>query len=218
MIMSKMKKLVLIGAGGFGREVAWLVDRINQHSPTWELLGFVDDDVSKVDTMFYNLPIIGNVEWLNHQSDEIFAACCIGNTRIREAVVSRLEGRKFATLIDPTVIKSNFADIGNGSIICAGTIITVDINIGNHVIINLDCTIGHDAIIEDFSTVYPSVNISGNVKIKKLSEIGTGSQIIQGLEIGYHAIVGAGSVVVKDLPASCTAVGCPAKPIKFHAS
>jgi sugar O-acyltransferase (sialic acid O-acetyltransferase NeuD family) len=216
MIMSKMKKLVLIGAGGFGREVAWLVDRINLQSPAWDLLGFIDDDVSKRDTSFYGLPVIGDIEWLNNQPEDIYAVCCIGNTRIRETVVSQLEGRRFATLIDPAVIRSSFVTIGEGSIICAATIITVDITIGKHVIINLDCTVGHDAIIDDFVTVYPSVNISGNVKINKLSEIGTGSQIIQGLEIGHHVIVGAGSIVVKDLPDKCTAVGCPAKPIKFH--
>jgi sugar O-acyltransferase (sialic acid O-acetyltransferase NeuD family) len=216
MIMSKMKKLVLIGAGGFGREVAWLVDRINLQSPTWNLLGFIDDDLSKRDTSFYGLPVIGDIEWLSNQPEDIHAVCCIGNTKIRESVIAQLEGRRFATLIDPAVIRSSYVTIGEGSIICATTIVTVDITIGKHVIINLDCTVGHDATIDDFVTVYPSVNISGNVKINKLSEIGTGSQIIQGLEIGHHVIVGAGSIVVKNLPDNCTAVGCPAKPIKFH--
>ena len=106
--------------------------------------------------------------------------------------------------------------IGEGSIICAGSIITVDIRIGKHVILNLDCTVGHDACLEDFVTVYPSVNVSGNVLVEECAELGTGTQIIQGKKIGAQTIVGAGAVVVKDLPEKCTAVGSPAKPIKFQ--
>ena len=122
---------------------------------------------------------------------------------------------KFATLIDPSVEKSDYVTIGEGTIICAHTIITVNIEIGNHVIINLDCTVGHDDIIQDFVTLYPSVNVSGNVNIGHGSELGTGMQIIQGKKIGEYSIVGAGAVVVKDIPDRCTAVGSPAKPIKF---
>lgn len=105
--------------------------------------------------------------------------------------------------------------IGEGSIICAGTILTVDISIGNHVIINLDCTLGHDDIIHDFVTIYPSVNISGNIVVGECVELGTGMQIIQGKNIGKESIIGAGAVVVRYIPDRCTAVGSPAKPIKF---
>ncbi|MWK60345.1 transferase, partial [Pseudomonas otitidis] len=94
------------------------------------------------------------------------------------------------------------------------TIITVDIKIGNHVIINLDCTLGHDDIIHDYVTIYPSVNVSGNVEVGECSELGTGMQIIQGKIIGNETIVGAGAVVIRDIPDKCTAVGNPAKVIK----
>ena len=121
----------------------------------------------------------------------------------------------FATLIDPLAIISDRVQIGVGCIVCAGSILTVDITIGNHVIINLDCTLGHDVIIGDYVTVYPSVNISGNVEIGGEAELGTGTQIIQGKQIGKQSIIGAGAVVVKDIPEKCTAVGSPAKPIRF---
>ena len=121
---------------------------------------------------------------------------------------------KFATLVDPSALVSNRVDIGEGSIICAGTIITVDIKIGNHVIINLDCTIGHDDVIEDFVTIYPSVNVSGNVLIGECSELGTGMRIIQGKKVAPNTIIGAGAVVVKDCAESGTYVGSPAKRIK----
>ena len=79
----------------------------------------------------------------------------------------------------------------------------------------MDCTIGHDAVLEPFVTVYPSANISGMTRIGYGAELGTGMQIIQGKQIGANSIIGAGAVVVKDIPANCTAVGSPAKPIKF---
>ena len=79
----------------------------------------------------------------------------------------------------------------------------------------MDCTVGHDAVLNDFVTLYPSVNISGITNIGKASELGTGTQIIQGKRVGDYSIVGAGAVIVKDIPEKCTAVGSPAKPIKF---
>lgn len=105
-------------------------------------------------------------------------------------------------------------EIGEGTIICAGTIITVDIKIGNHVIINLDCTLGHDDVIEDYVTIYPSVNVSGNVTIGESTELGTGMQVIQGKKIAAETVIGAGAVVVKDIEEKGTWVGSPAKKIK----
>ena len=110
---------------------------------------------------------------------------------------------------------SELINIGEGTIICAHSILTVNIEIGKHVIINLDCTVGHDAILQDFVTLYPSVNVSGITNIGRCSELGTGVQIIQAKMVGNYSIVGAGAVIVKDIPDKCTAVGSPAKPIKF---
>ena len=143
----------------------------------------------------------------------------VGASRIREKIVSNMKTVnpeiKFGRVIDPSVEISDLVTIGEGTIICAHTIITVNIKIGSHVIINLDCTVGHDAIIKDFATLYPSVNVSGITNIGHAAELGTGMQIIQGKSIGDYSIVGAGAVVVKNIPEKCTAVGSPAKPIKF---
>ena len=135
----------------------------------------------------------------------------VGSTlldRLRGCYLAQDAGAEEATLYE-------LVTIGEGTIICAHTIITVNISIGEHVIINLDCTIGHDAIIEDYVTLYPSVNVSGFTHIGHAAELGVGMQIIQRKSIGDYSIVGAGAVVVKDIPAKCTAVGIPAKPIKF---
>jgi sugar O-acyltransferase (sialic acid O-acetyltransferase NeuD family) len=209
-----MKKLVIIGAGGFGREIAWLVERINMIKPTWEIFGFVDNNTLLEGSIISGYPVLGSNEWLLKHRLEVYAVCAIGTSKTRKKIMDSMQGIKYATLIDPSVIMSDRVGIGEGCIICAGTIITVDIKIGAHSIINLDCTIGHDAVLHEFVTLYPSVNISGNDILSNCVEIGTGSQVIQGIRIGEGTIVGAGAVVVRDLPEHCTAVGVPAKPIK----
>lgn len=213
-----MKDLIIFGASGFGREVAWLVERINKLSPTWNLLGFMDDNDMIQGKEINGYPVLGKSADVAHYPDAYFV-CAVGASKIREKIIDRLKqvdpNVRFGTLIDPSVEMSDLVTVGEGTIICAHTMITVNISIGSHVIINLDCTIGHDAILHDFATLYPSVNVSGMTEIGHCSELGTGMQIIQGKKVGDRSIVGAGAVVVKDIPSNCTAVGSPAKPIKF---
>lgn len=207
-----MNKLVIAGSGGFAGEVEWLVKRINSVSQTWDFLGFVDNDLSSPNAF-------GNDEFLINYPNEIYVSIAIGTSEIRERIYKRYQHNpniRFANLIDPSAIISDKVTIGEGNIICAGSIITVGITIGNCSIVNLDCTIGHEATIRDFVTINPSVNVSGNVTIEKGCNIGTGTQIIQGIRIGKNAVVGAGAVVNRDLLDNCTAVGIPAKVIKIR--
>lgn len=209
-----MKDLYIIGAGGFGREVAWCVERINDVSPTWNLKGFIDDNEELWGKQEDGCPVLGGLDYLKKQKD-VYSVCAVGNAQIRKKIIDKLANGsiRFATLIDPSVILSKRVSIGEGTIICAGTIMTVDISIGNHVIINLDCTLGHDDVIEDYVTIYPSVNVSGNVSVGKCVELGTGTQIIQGKVIVPDTIIGAGAIVVKDIQEKGTYVGCPTKKI-----
>lgn len=218
------KDLYIIGAGGFGREVAWLVERINKRnsddktseSSIWNVKGFIDDNPALLNTELDGYRVVGNTDDLM-KIEDAYCVCAIGGAKTRKKIIEKLSGRvHFATVIDPDVKMSSRVEIGEGTIICAGTIITVDEKIGNHVIINLDCTIGHDDVIDDFVTLYPSVNVSGNCHLSECVEMGTGSQIIQGLSVGNGSIIGASACVVKDIPAEVTAVGCPAKVIKKH--
>lgn len=210
----KLKDLIIIGASGFGREVAWLAERINAVEPRWNFLGFLDDNPEMAGKTVDDYPVLGGCDKAVDYPDAYFV-CAIGSSRIRKNVVGKLGAVHYATLIDPSVLISDRVAVGEDTIICAGNIITADITIGNHVIINLDCTIGHDVVLHDFVTLYPSVNVSGITDIGECSEVGTGAQIIQMKKIGLNSIVGAGAVVVKDIPDKCTAVGSPAKPIKF---
>lgn len=210
-----MKDLYIIGAGGFGREVAWIVERINSIKPTWNLKGFIDDNETLWGSKEGEYHVFGGCEYLSALED-VYAVCAVGSSNVRKKIIEKLKDTsvKFATLVDPSVLYSNSVKIGEGAIVCAGTIITVNANIGDHVIVNLDCTIGHDAVIDDFVTIYPSVNVSGNVLIGECSELGTGTQIIQGKKVISNTIIGAGAIVVKDCIESGTYVGSPAKKIK----
>lgn len=211
-----MKDIIIIGAGGFGREVAWLIEDINKINPIWNVVGFVDDNKDIQGEEINGYKVVGDTEWLKEQEFNVVNA--IGNPIVKKKVMDRLlkSENVYPTIIHPSVICSNLVNIGEGAIICAGNILTVNINIGKHTIINLDCTIGHNVAIGDYSTILPSVNISGFVKIDECVSVGTGTAIIQGIKIGKNTIIGAGSVVVNDLPTNCTAIGAPAKPIKFH--
>lgn len=211
-----MKDLYIIGAGGFGREIAWLTERINEKNLTWNLRGFIDDNENIWGMEVDGYPVLGGCQYLCSK-ENVYVICAVGSTRIRKQIIDKVSqyNVKFATLIDPSVILSQRVKIGEGCIICAGTIITVDVNIGNHVIINLDCTVGHDDIIEDYVTIYPSANISGNVRIAQLCELGTGMQIIQGNSICANTIVGAGAVVIRDINEEGTYIGVPAKKSEF---
>lgn len=219
-----MKDIVIIGAGGFGREVQWLIERINEEQNkktgenVWNVLGYIDDGV-KVGTEINDYKVLGGVSYLEQRENPLAVTCAIGASQTRKKVIEKIRNKRnlyFPNLIDPSVQMSKRIGWGEGNIVCAGSILTVNIEIGDFCIINLDCTLGHDDILDSFVTVYPSVNISGGVEVGCCSELGTGTQIIQGKKIGMNTIIGAGSVVVTDITDGCTAVGIPCKPIKFR--
>ena len=214
-----MKDIAIFGVGGFGREVLALIQDINRIEPQWNIVGFFDDGYEK-GLMINGYPTLGKVEDLNKWETEIAVAISIGSPVIKKKILDNIHNPKvsYPTLIHPTVWigDRNYVEIGKGCIFCAGVMITTNIAIRDFVILNLQCTVGHDSVINDYAAFMPSVNISGEVNIGEGVYVGTGAKIINQLEIGNYTIVGAGAVVSKTLPAHCTAVGVPAKPIKFH--
>ncbi len=214
-----MKKIVIIGAGGFGRECKLIIDRINTQKKQFELLGFYDDDLN-LNSDIHGIPNKGELQNLIDSNEKLGVILGIGIPQVKAAIINRLKSNRnlyYPTIIDPSaIIGSDNITIGKGNVICAGVIITCDIDIKDYVTLNLSCTVGHDTIINSYASFMPSVNISGEVVIEESVYVGTGAKIINQLTIGKQTIVGAGAVVSKSLPEKCTAVGIPAKPIKFH--
>ncbi|WP_238884659.1 acetyltransferase [Clostridium sp. YIM B02551] len=214
-----MNNIVILGAGGFAREVAWLIEDINVQDSMWNLIGYVEESDENVGKNLNGFNVIGDFSNLKDYYDgELYYVCAVGdpNLKVKFSNKAKELGMKPAILIHPNVKISKYNKIGDGAIICAGCIITVNATIGEHVILNIDTTVGHDSVIGNYSTVLPSVNISGNVVLGENCNIGTATSIINKVNIGTNVTIGAGAVVVKDIPSNCTAVGIPAKPIKFY--
>lgn len=210
-----MRKLFIYGSGGFAREVAWLAEEAG-----FEIMGFIDDNPDKIGSLINGIEVF-SLEEARFYVSEASLVIAVGSPQTREKLYFKASsvGFSFATLVHPRVEKSKFIEMGEGTVIAAGSILTTNISLGKHVQINLDCTIGHDVVMEDFATLAPGVHVSGWVRIGKRAYIGTGAVIINGKEgepivIGDDATVGAGAVVTREVPPGTTVVGVPAKPLQ----
>lgn len=208
---------VVFGTGGFGREVAWIVE--SRKDIAGPFLGYLDDQSENHGKKINGFPVLGGREWLTGQTEPIAVFMGIGTPETRHKIVTYLRALshvRFPVLVHPQVSMGREVQLGEGSIICAGNILTCNIQLGSFVNLNLDCTVGHDTIIEDFTTIAPGVHISGNVTVGRGCDLGTGAAVIQGITIGASVTLGAGAVVNRNLPEGVTAVGVPAKAIKIH--
>lgn len=212
-----LRPLAIFGAGGLGREVLVLVHQINEHQPTWQLTGFYDDAQPSLDTL-HGLPYLGTAADLNEVAAPLHVVVAVGNSQSRAAVVAQLTSPHvtFATLIHPGVACAPYQNlqIGAGCIITQGCILTTDITLGQHVLLNLGCTVGHDAVLKDFCSLMPHANVGGAAHLETGVYLGTNATVINHVHVGARTIVGAGAVAVRNLPANCTAVGVPAQVIK----
>jgi len=212
-----MNKIAIIGHGGFGREVKMLIDQINQISLTYDLLGFYDDNEDSP-SLIHGLEYLGKVNELSFIKSDLNVVFGIGSPTVKEQLHKLLSSNsnlQYPNLVHPSVIigRDN-VKMGIGNILCAGSIVTVDVLIGNFNTINLMCSVGHDTVIGDFCSLMPSVNVSGEVILEDMVYLGTGCKVINQVRIGTCSIIGAGAVVTRDIPSHCTAVGVPAKPLK----
>jgi len=212
--MPNLPSLVIVGAGGFGREVAALVEAKNAGEPAWTLRGFVDDDETLHHTSVLGHPVLGDVDWLSRQTGLYFATA-IGDGAARQSVARRLRNARVhpAILSPPSVSVHRTTTVGPGTVLCKGAAPTVDIRIGAHVVLDQHCTVGHDSTLEAFVTLHPGTRVSGAVHLETGVTMGAGSVVLPDTRIGAHSTVGAGAVVTDDLPADCTAVGVPARPL-----
>lgn len=209
---AQLTDIAIVGAGGLGKETAVLIDQINKHAKTWNLIGFFDDGVP-AGTRILSIPVLGNVTELNAYKNSLNIVIAIGDPNIKSQLVERLTNRvvSFPVLTHPTAVIGQEVTLGEGSMITAGCVLTADIAIGKHVLINLNSTIGHDVTLGNYTSVMPGAHISGAVTVGERVFIGTGVAILQHLTIAHDAIIGAGAVVTKSVLKAETVVGIPAR-------
>jgi len=214
-----MTDVVILGAGGMAREMAWVFAEANQDHRDWNVLGYVDDNPQLQGEILCDLPVLGGFDWLERKARRNFQViCAAGHTPTRKLLVERAARLRleFCTIIHPSVRMSPWVEIGPGTIITAGNILTTQIRIGAHVLVNMRCTIAHDSLIGAFSNLNPGCLISGSVTFGEGVYFGTGAVIIQGKSVGEWSTIGAGAVVTMDIPPHVTAVGVPCRVIKKH--
>jgi sugar O-acyltransferase (sialic acid O-acetyltransferase NeuD family) len=210
--MGQVSRVYIIGAGGFGRETLNLYREAGREA---EVAGFVvEEPYWEADQIVNGKPVFpwSAIAGWPKETRFVVAIGSAGRHRLIDEV-ARL-GFGFDTVIHPTVQSSPSVRFGAGCIVCAGNILTVQIDVGAHTIVNLACTIGHDTTIGRTVTLSPGVNVSGHVTIEDEAFVGSGAVIIERIRIGAGAVIGAGSVVTKDIPPKVVAVGVPARVIK----
>ena len=211
------QQLVVLGAGGFGREVLDVVDAVNGSrpatAPAFEVLAVLDDgkpDPASLEA--FGVPLLGRIEALHDLPLEVGYVIGIGSPQIRRAIDQAFQARPCPVLVHPSVTMGRDVHLGPGTVVCAGARLTNHIRVGRHVHLNLNSTVGHDASLASYVTVSPLVAISGNVILEEGVMIGTGASLNPGITVGAASIIGSGAAVAHDIPPGVMAVGVPAKP------
>ncbi len=211
--------VVLIGSGGCMREIAWQMLEPSQGNSKWNIIGYVDLNPS--DNVVYvcnkEIPYLGNDDYFDTLSNSVNVAVTVGESKLRKKIVDKLMKKK--NILFPNIILNNAhicsdVKMGIGCVICERVKISTNVKVGDFVFFNIGSIVCHDDILEDYVTLSPSVNLSGNVKIGACTNIGVGSTVIPDVKVGKHTIIGAGSVIINDIPPYSTAVGVPARVIK----
>ncbi|WP_456599845.1 acetyltransferase [Blastococcus sp. SYSU DS0616] len=218
--MSRGRPLVVIGAGGFGREALDVVEAINRAvaTPLFDVLGVLDDQPSEANLARLSrrgVTYLGTVdEWLESDAEAGYVLG-VGAPSARERLDHKLSsaGLEPVTVLHPSAGTGTELRLAAGTVVCAGVQVSTNVEIGRQVHLNPNATIGHDAVLEGYVSVNPGAIISGECRIGRGTLVGAGAVVLQGLKVGSGGLVGAGAVVTRDLPSDVTAVGIPAKPL-----
>lgn len=214
-----LKPIVVIGAGGFGREVLDVLESINQRSllPKLRILGIVDDGpnaaaMSRLAGRGYK-HLGGLTEWLTAGPKAMYIVA-IGNPVVRRRVCSLINSTTTLepfTAVHPSAVLGSKVRVGKGSVVCAGVQISTNVQIGDHVHLNPGAIIGHDTALADFVSINPGATVSGDVKVGNSCLVGAGAVVLQGLTLGAGSTVGAGGVVTRDVGTGVVVKGVPAR-------
>jgi sugar O-acyltransferase (sialic acid O-acetyltransferase NeuD family) len=200
--------IFVIGAGGHAKVIIGLLKALGQ-----PIAGVFDDDPAKKGQSLLGVPVLGPVESAREYPG-LKAVIGIGDNRIRKRIAECLRDVNWVSLIHPSAWVDPSAQVGEGSVVFAGTVVQPDVKLGRHVVVNTGATVDHDCFLDDYAQVTPGVHLAGGVVLEEGVMMGTGSVAIPLVRVGAWTTVGAGAVVTRDLPSHVTAVGIPAKVIK----
>ena len=210
--------LVIYGAGGMGQEAADIIRAATQDrngrgcDQIGRLVGFVDDDQRLHSAKVMGLEVLGSRSWLAGRDVEVVVAVGSPAARRRTCDELRGEGVRFASpLVHPRACIGEGCRLGTGAIVAANATLTVDVEIGNFGIVNVNASVSHNCRLGDFVTVAPGANLAGNVTVDEGADVGIGASVIQGRHIGAWSVIGAGAVVIADVDPDTTVVGVPAR-------
>lgn len=194
-----MKKIAIIGSGGLGREVLGIIQCINRKKKTWDFIGFYDDNIS--DKLVNNYPILGKIEDLNSIEENLYIVIGIGNPKIKKLIRRKITNSKikFPNIFHPTSVIYNDSNVelGEGIVIAANSVLTVNINISDFVYINASTVIAHDTNIGCYSMIMPTVSISAGANIGSCVYIGNGVKIDYYVKIDDNESINAGTIITK---------------------
>lgn len=201
-------KLIIIGAGGHGKVVADIA-KLNDYQ---EIM-FLDDNENIKRNGIYD--VIGTTKDIDKYVEDYDFFIAVGDNTIKKNIADMLSKKDISLpiLIHPSAIVDHTSTIGDGTVIMANAVINADTKIGKNCIINTASTVDHDNIIEDYVHISPGAHLSGTVHIGKETWVGTGANIINNISITNQCMIGAGSVIVKDIEESGTYVGIPTRKI-----
>ena len=208
-----MQPVVIIGAGAHARETLDVVDAINAQAPTYDVLGYVvERDFGTPGALVNERPILGDFDWFAGHVPTVQAICAVGAPELRRRLALRAAdaGVRFCSVVHPSVLLTRRVTWGCGVVLCAGCVLTTQVQIADHVHINIGCTVSHDSVLEDFATLAPGVHAAGGVVFREGCNVGVGSTIAPRRAIGAWSVVGTGAVVIDDVPDNSTVVGVPA--------
>ena len=207
-----MQDLIIVGASGFGREILNLIEDINKVEPTWNILGFIDDNLNALDGFDLQYRVLGKIQdWQPKGKEQYVLAIAAPKTKENVVPLLKAKGAKFATIIPPTSYVGARSKIGEGVVMFGEVGISVDVTIGSFVFFNALDGIGHDTVIGDYCTFGPKVCISGGTKIGKCVNVGALASTFPGIEVGDYATIGMNSAAIRKVKAGTTVIGVPAK-------
>lgn len=209
-------KLYIIGAGDVGKFVAYNFEIF--HATGFEISGFLDDDETKWGKILCGYPILGGLNLLDQEEEKVGVLVGIAHPQKKKSVVQKIN---FDKILAPSMVAKNAwiskeAVIGSGVIIYPGVTINYETEIEDHVILNMNCAIGHNCKISKYSTLSPGTSLAGHTQIDQCVSMGINAATKQSVHIGENTIVGGMSMVVKNVPSNVTVVGVPGKIIKYH--